>query len=119
MIRGIVSGVLTRAPAERESKGGRPYLLATIREGSGDKARWISAFAFNDEAREAISGMAAGEAVAVAGELDAEIYTPEGGQPRVSWSIRADAVLTTNSGARKRSATEPEPQEGPDDPIPF
>jgi single-stranded DNA-binding protein len=120
MIRGIVAGALARPPEARQSKAGNPYILATIREGSGDKARWISAFAFNAEVREAISGMEAGDAIAVAGELDAEVYVPEGGQPRISWSIKADAVLSANSGARKRNATEPEqPREGPDDPIPF
>ena len=62
--------------------------------------------------------MAAGDAIAVAGEIDAEIYAPEGSPPRISWSIRADAVLTAQTGARKRSATEP-PREELNDPIPF
>ena len=120
MIRAVVSGALARQPEERLSKAGKPYILASVREGSGDKARWISVFAFADEVRETISNMAAGAAIAVSGEIDAEVFTPEGGQARVSWSIRADAVLSANSGARKRSPTEPEqPQEDRNDPIPF
>ena len=52
--------------------------------------------------------MAVGDAISVSGEIEAEIYAPEGGSPRISWSVRADAVLTTKSGARKRT---PEPRE--------
>ena len=118
MIRAIVSGVLTRQAEERLSKTGKPYLKATIRDGSGDGARWVAAFVFNDAVREAISGMAAGEAIAVAGEIDAEIFTPEAGPARISWSIKVDGVLSAQTGARKRSAAEPEqPREGRDDPI--
>ena len=108
MIRGLISGVLTREPEARQSKAGNPYTMASIREGSGDKTRWISAFVFADEARAAVAGMAAGDAISVSGEIEAEVYVPENNPPRISWSIRADAVLTAQTGARKRT---PEPRE--------
>ena len=85
MIRGLIAGVLTREPEARQSKAGNPYTMASIREGSGDKARWVTAFVFADEAREAVAGMAAGDAISVSGEIEAEVFTPEGGPPRVSW----------------------------------
>jgi hypothetical protein len=120
MIRGIVAGALFRGPEEKLSKANRPYTILTIRSGGGDATRWVRALLFNDEARAAVAGMAAGEAIAVSGELDCEVYVPEGGQPRISWSVRADAVLTAKTGARKLSATEPEqPQEERDAPLPF
>jgi hypothetical protein len=119
LIRGLIAGSLARQPEERQSKVGKPYTLASIREGSGDKARWISAFLFSDETRGAVAGMTAGEAIAIAGEIDAEVYVPEGGQPRVSWSVKVDAVLSANTGARKRNAAEPEQPREERDEIPF
>ena len=110
MIRAIVSGVLTRQAEERLSKTGRPYLKATVRDGSGDGARWVVAFVFNDAVREAISGMAAGEAIAVAGEIDAEIFTPEAGPARISWSIKVDGVLS--APAHNLTGKRPTPARG-------
>ena len=108
MIRAIVAGFIFRAPEEKLSKADRPYTMATIREGGADKARWVRALLFSDETRKAVAGMAAGDAIAVVGELDCEIYAPDGSPPRISWSIRVDAVLTAQTGARKRT---PEPRE--------
>jgi hypothetical protein len=89
--RANVAGVLFRAPAKKTSKAGKPYVIATIREGASDTTRWWRCFAFSDSF---VDEIADGEAIAVSGELGAELYTPEGGGSRVSWSIKADAVLT-------------------------
>ena len=41
-----------------------------------------------------------GDPVALAGNVEAEIYTPEGGEARVSWKFTADAVLTTRKAPK-------------------
>ena len=123
MIRGIISGVLTRQAEERLSKTGKTYLKATIRDGSGDGARWISVFAFADAVRETIADMAGGDPIAVSGEIDCEIYTPETGPPKVSWSIKVDGVLSAQTGRKRAVAKLEQLQDGRDepidDPIPF
>lgn len=110
-MRAIVSGALARDPEEKTSKSGNAYVLATIREGSGDRARWVRCFVFGDEACAAVLTLKAGDPIAVAGEIDAEIYAPAGAEPRVSWSAKVDAVLTARR-SRKAKAEERRPSNG-------
>jgi hypothetical protein len=122
--RAIVSGVLFKAPASKISKAGKPYVVATIREGSGERVRWWKVFMrLND-----------GEPIAVTGEFDAELYSPPDGAPRLSWKITADSVLSAH--AKRKPKTErsprvsgrdiadaswagPQTEGGPNDDLPF
>ena len=70
--RAIVAGVLFRTPVEKFSKAGKRYVAATIREGSGEVARWWRAFIFSESAIEAILALDDGEPIAVAGEFNCE-----------------------------------------------
>jgi hypothetical protein len=92
--RAIVSGVLLRAPVSETSKAGKSYVVATVREGSGETARWWKVFVFSESAIEEILRLGDGEPIAIAGEFDCELYAPPGGESRLSWKITADAVLS-------------------------
>jgi len=48
--RAIISGVLFKAPASKTTKTGKPFVCATIREGSGERVRWWKVFIFNESA---------------------------------------------------------------------
>jgi hypothetical protein len=39
--------------------------------------------------------------IALAGNVEAEVYTPDGGEARVSWRFTADAVLTARKAKRE------------------
>lgn len=105
--RAIVSGVLTRAAQQRTSKSGNPYVLATVRDGNGDAVRWWSVIAFNAASMGEILKLREGDPIAISGEFDAEIYRPDGKEPRVSWKITADAILSARRPAKERK---PEPK---------
>ena len=48
-----------------------------------------------------------GEPIAVSGEFSAELWTPEGGgEPRLSWKITADAVLSAKAKPKQRTGRE-------------
>jgi Single-strand binding protein family len=95
--RAIVSGVLRRAPETRTSKSGKSYILATIREKHGETARWWRSFVFDEAAFHEITRLNAGDPVAVSGEFECETYAPACGESRLSWSIRADAILSAKA----------------------
>jgi hypothetical protein len=99
--RSIVSGALFRAPESKTSKAGRPYALATIREGTGELRRWWKAFIFSASAIEEVSRLGDGDPIAVAGEIDAQIYTPAGSESRINWSVRVDAILSARPKPRE------------------
>ena len=98
--RAIVSGALFKAPVSKVSKGGKPYALATVREGKGDAARWWKVFVFGDVAMAEVLRLGDGDPLAVAGEFDCQAYKTDAGEDRLSWSIMVDGVLSARKLTR-------------------
>lgn len=101
--RAIVSGVLFKAPASKVSKGGKPYVTLTIREGSGEAARWWRAVIFGESAIEEALRLGDGEPISVAGDFDAELYSRPDGAPRITWRITVDSVLSAHRKPKAKS----------------
>jgi hypothetical protein len=57
-----------------------------------------------------------GDSLSVQGALKAELYKPEGGEPKLSLSMVADHVLAVRQPPRERAA---KGAAGPNDDIPF
>jgi hypothetical protein len=104
--RAIVSGALHKAAAERTSKAGKQFATLTIRENVNGLTRWWQAIVFNESAIEALKDLAVGDPIAVAGEIDCELYAPPGGESRLSWKITADAVLSAKAKPKQRTGRE-------------
>lgn len=99
----LIQGRLERAPESRMSRNGSPYSLATIRVQSGSELQFWRVFAFCETAREELSRLDAGDALACQGAPKFEIYRPEGGEARLSLSITADHVLPLRQPPRQRA----------------
>jgi hypothetical protein len=91
--RAILAGSLAKPPVQKVGKSGKPFAVLNIRETGVEPARWWSAILFGDSVPDVLR-LGVGDPVALAGSVDAEVYTPEGGEARVSWRFTADAVLT-------------------------
>ena len=104
--RAIVSGVIFKAPQTKTTKAGKPYAIATIREGTGERVRWWKAVVFNEFAIEEILRLGDDGPIAVSGEFDCELYAPPGGESRLSWKITADAVLSAKAKPKQRTGRE-------------
>jgi len=126
--RAIVPGVVFRAPEAKTSKAGKRYVVATIREGTGDALRWWKGIAFSESAAEALLEIRAGEPVGVAGAIDAELYTPAGGEARISFKVTVDAVLSAKAKPKPRTkqakvdrlpSSSPAREADLDDDLPF
>jgi single-stranded DNA-binding protein len=102
--RAIVSGALHKAAEERISKAGKQFATLTLRENVNGSTRWWKAIAFDEGAIAVLKELSAGAPIAVAGEIDAEIWTPEdGSSPRVSWKLTVDAVLSARRRGERRA----------------
>jgi hypothetical protein len=62
--------------------------------------------AFDEASIAAVLSMKVGEPIAVSGEFDCELYTPVGGEPRLSWKITADVVLSAKAKPNQRTGRE-------------
>jgi single-stranded DNA-binding protein len=121
----IVTGSLFRAPEQRTSKAGKPFVTATIRAKDGETTLWWKVVAFSDSTQAELMRLVDGDGVSVQGSFKAEMYTPEGGEPKLSLSIIADRALALRQPPKERKAPkEPEASyrggaAAFDDSIPF
>jgi single-stranded DNA-binding protein len=115
----LVQGTLFHSPEQRTGKtSGKNFVAATIKVRDGEAAQFWQVLAFSAEAQNELLRLDDGDALSVQGGLRAEAYE-KGGEPRVSLTVLADAVLPLR---RPRKRQEPERQErgtAYDDAIPF
>jgi single-stranded DNA-binding protein len=100
----IVTGLLFRAPEQRTSKAGKPFVTATIRAKDGETTLWWKVVAFSESAQSEIMRLVDGDSLAVQGSFKAELYTPDGGETKLSLSIIADHALALRQPPASRSA---------------
>jgi single-stranded DNA-binding protein len=98
--RAILAGSIAKPPVEKTGKSGKQFAIVTIRETGIEPARWWSAIVFREAAEEVLR-LSVGDPVALAGGVDAEVYTPESGEARVSWRFTADAILTARKPPKR------------------
>jgi single-stranded DNA-binding protein len=112
MIAALVTGALFKAPESRMSKSGKPFVTATIRAKDGDAMTFIRIVAFSETAQTELFRLREGDSLSVQGALKAELYKPEGGEPKLNLSMIADAAWRRHcthgmSQAAKATATTP------------
>ena len=121
----LVTGVLFRAPEQRTSKAGKPFVTATIRAKDGETTLWWKVVAFSESAQAELMRLVDGDSLAVQGSFRTELYHPDGGEPKLSLNIIADHVLALRPPPKERKAKTPSdtPYRGGaaafDDGIPF
>jgi hypothetical protein len=97
--RSILAGSLAKPPVQKVGKSGKPFAILSVRETGIEPARWFSCLLFGEAVPDVLR-LSVGDPIALAGSPEAEVYTPEGGEPRVSWKFFADAVLTARKAAK-------------------
>jgi Single-strand binding protein family len=105
----LLSGTLHKAAETRVSKNGRQFTLAKLRVKDGEATQWWQLFVFSESAQLELRRIEENDALAVQGVPKFEIYTPDGGEPRVSLSITVDSVLALRQPPKERKKKEPGP----------
>jgi single-stranded DNA-binding protein len=99
----LVTGALFRAPEQRTSKAGKPFVTATIKAKDGDAAQWWKVLVFSDSAGAELLRLSDGDAVSVQGALRVETYD-KGGETKIGLTCIADAVLPLRAAPKERKA---------------
>ena len=63
----LVAGTLFRAPGQRTSKAGKPFVTATIRAKDGDSSQWWNVLAFPESVQAELMRLADGDVLSVQG----------------------------------------------------
>ena len=98
----LITGSLFRAPEQRTSKAGKPFVTATIRSKDGDASQYWRAVAFSETAQAELMRLGDGDALSVQGALKVETYERDG-ETKLSLSIIAEHVLALRQPSRKRT----------------
>lgn len=107
MIDALVAGKLYKRANERESKAGKPFVVAKLRVAVGNgESLFVSVIAFEPGACAALLALEDGDAVALAGALTPGVWTDSAGAVRVAVSLVAHGVLTPYHVTRRRRAME-------------
>jgi single-stranded DNA-binding protein len=106
----LISGTIFRAPERKVSRAGKPFATATVKCRDGDAFVFWRLTVFSESCQEELLRLTEGDAVACQGAMRAELYTPEGGQPRVSLSLVADAILPAKGRTKRKDNPESDRQ---------
>jgi single-stranded DNA-binding protein len=106
----LISGTLFRAPEQKTSKSGKPYVTATIRAKDGDGSQFWRVVSFSDSAGAELLRLSDGDGVSVQGSLKIEPYEREG-VTKIGLTIIPDHVLALRQPPKERKprAAAPEP----------
>jgi Single-strand binding protein family len=83
MIAALVTGVLFKAPESRTSKAGRPFATATLKVRDGEALQWWRVTVFSESAMAEIMRLVEGDSLSAQGSFKAELYTKDGGEPKL------------------------------------
>jgi single-strand DNA-binding protein len=121
MIRAAVYGRLGADPVERRTRTGGAMTTANLaanvsRDGAEEaETEWFSVVGFG-RAAEDLARHAKGDLVAVMGQVSRTRFTGRDGQERISWSVTAEAILSTRTvrpGGRLRTSEVGRPKPRP------
>jgi single-stranded DNA-binding protein len=105
-VAALISGTISRAPEQKTSRNGNPFVTASIRVVNGNEANFWRIFVFSESAQAALLALGEGDSVACQGTPKFEMYAPEGGAARVSLSLTVDQVVALKQPPKERPKKE-------------
>ncbi len=102
MITASIHGRIGQDPVTSQTKTGKPMCRCSVavdvtgHNASDEESVWVSVMAFNRVADD-LARSRKGESLSAMGKLTRSHYIGKDGTERESWSLLADAVITTKS----------------------
>jgi single-stranded DNA-binding protein len=107
--RVLVTGSLFKAPEQRTSKTGKPFVVATIRVKDGEALQWWRVTVFSEGAMAELMRLSDGDAVSAQGAMTAGLYVKDGGETKITLQLVADQILALRAAPKERKAKAPDP----------
>jgi Single-strand binding protein family len=108
---GLISGTIFRDIEVKESKAGKPYARATVKDGFAEDATFVTVYAFDGSAAfEVLRKATKDDPLAAQGRLKIRTYQ-KGDETKVAVDLMADSILPIKSGKRQEAPQETAPAE--------
>jgi single-stranded DNA-binding protein len=114
--RVLVSGALFRAPEQKTSKSGKPFVVATIRVKDREDWQWWRVTVFSESAQAELLRLSEGDSVSAQGAMTAGLYLKDNGETKLTFSLVADQVMALRPAPAERKPAKPKPEPAPPDP---
>jgi single-stranded DNA-binding protein len=89
----LITGSLSRPPALKTSKAGKPYVVATLKVAADNAIDFWTVLAFSESAQAELMRLDEGDKIAAQGSLKVETYVGKDGSTKISRTVLADHVL--------------------------
>jgi single-stranded DNA-binding protein len=107
MIRALITGKLHDTPQARTSANGNTFAIAKVKaDDKGGAWVWVSVIAFGAES-ERLLELKAGDAVAIGGRAELNVWQDRDGNHHPGLSLVADEVATLRGKPKARNEGEP------------
>jgi len=107
---GLVSGTIFRDIEVKESKAGKPYVRATVKDGFAEDTTFVTVYAFDGSAAfEVLRKASKDDPLAAQGRLKIRTYE-KNGETKIAVDLMADNILpvkSTKPPERRRETPEP------------
>lgn len=102
----LLTGTLVRDPEKKTSKGGRDYASASIQVRADDnRSIYWRITVFSESAIDELMRLGEGDNLSCQGAMKAELWTPEGKDPRINLSLIADSIQPLRGKPKERPAS--------------
>jgi single-stranded DNA-binding protein len=99
----LITGALFRAPEQKTSKAGKPYVIAMVKVAADNTVEFWSVMAFSDSVQAELLRLNEGDKISAQGSLKVEPYTARDGQVRIKRTCFADRILALRPPPREKS----------------
>ncbi|THD45212.1 MAG: single-stranded DNA-binding protein [Bradyrhizobium sp.] len=99
----LISGRLWKVPERKLSKAGAQYVVATIREGAGDRVTWWKILCFSESGCDELLRLDDGDGVAASGAFEVDTYE-KNGEVRLNYTLVAERVISARRQKRESKA---------------
>ena len=105
MLSVLIEGTLAAEPVVRASSNGNQYVTAKLRTaGANGEVLWCNLIAFNADAVQVLTGLKAGDALAIAGSAAISQWEGKDGHPRAGLNVTVARAMSVYAAGRQRKA---------------
>ncbi len=98
----LLAGTLYRAPDQKTSKAGKPYVTATLKVVAGNETEFWRLIVFSESAQTELMRLSDGDKLSAQGSLKIELYQANDGSQKLSRTLMTDSVLALKPAPRER-----------------
>lgn len=106
----LITGSICRAPEQRTSKTGRPFVTLSLMVGTEGATDYWTVMTFSESLQAELLQLGIGDALSAQGSAKIELFRRDDGEVRISRTLFASGILPLRSPPRARERKQKKPE---------